>query len=134
MAADGGDADAMFSLARLKELGLDGEVSLLSRIGNAIRTGAASASAATSTPHDSVAEAAQLYGAAAELGHVRSAVALADLLTRGAGMARDVPRAVQLLRTAGGAAVWRHWDTSICPLDSVHCVELCMFPWLFVFD
>ena len=112
MAADGGDADAMFALARLKELGLDGEFSLLSRIGNAIRTGTGTgtgtaSATTTSTPADSVAEAAQLYGAAAELGHVRSAVALADLLTRGAGVVRDVPRAAQLLRTAGGAA-WRH--------------------------
>ena len=99
MAADGGDADAMFALARLKELGLDGEFSLLSRIGNAIRTGTGTgagtgtaSATTTSTPADSVAEAAQLYGAAAELGHVRSAVALADLLTRGAGIARDASR------------------------------------------
>ena len=110
MAVDGGNADAMFALARLKTLGLDGEVSLLSRLGDAIRsstgngsgssTGTGAVSAAP--PRDSVAEAAQLYGAAAELGHVRSAVALADLLTHGIGIARDLPRAVQLLRTAGG--------------------------------
>ena len=81
MAAAGGDADAMCSLAVMYSRGLGG----MKR-------------AEISDTDD--AEAVRYYALAAERGHVRGMVALADALIQGVGVARDYARAEAWLQQA----------------------------------
>jgi TPR repeat protein len=77
MASDGDDADAMFALASLLVRGETNETR-------------------------SDAEVARLYEAAAERGHVKAMVAIADALTYGVGVSRNLAKAESWLRKAAG--------------------------------